>query len=117
MTVVVTGYNMGMAQNDTAREPHMGMAQNETAREPQVLVLGSFYGCESKIGTQDGTLVNGNMDQNLRSPGGSILTHTLIRAPFCVPSFLTHSHVHKGTLVYGFSKRWLRLSCVSRCHI
>ena len=37
-------------------------------------------GCGSKIGTPDGTLVSGNMDQNLRSPGGLILTHTRVRA-------------------------------------
>ena len=36
-------------------------------------------GCESKIGTQHGTQVNGNMDQNLRSPGGFILTHTQMK--------------------------------------
>ena len=36
------------------------------------------YGCGSKIGTQNGTLVSGNMDQNLWSPGGSILIHTHI---------------------------------------
>ena len=34
------------------------------------------FGCGSKIGTQNGTLVSGNMDQNLWSPGGLILTHT-----------------------------------------
>ena len=33
-------------------------------------------GCRSKMGTQNGTLVNGNMDENLWVPGGSILTHT-----------------------------------------
>ena len=33
-------------------------------------------GCGSKIGTPNGTLASGNMDQNLWSPGGSILTHT-----------------------------------------
>ena len=32
-------------------------------------------GCGSKIGAPNGTLVSGNMDQNLRSPGGLILTH------------------------------------------
>ena len=30
--------------------------------------------CGSKIGTQNGTLVSGNMNQNLRSPGALILT-------------------------------------------
>ena len=34
------------------------------------------HGCGSKIGTPNGTLASGNMDQNLWSPGGSILTHT-----------------------------------------
>ena len=34
------------------------------------------HGCGSKIGTQNGTLVSGNMDQNLWSAGGLILTHT-----------------------------------------
>ena len=29
-------------------------------------------------GTQNGAVVNRNMDQNLRSPGGLILTHTQI---------------------------------------
>ena len=33
------------------------------------------FGCGSKIGTQNRTLVNGNMDLNLRSSGGLILTH------------------------------------------
>ena len=32
------------------------------------------HGC--KIGSQNGTLVNWTKDQNLRSPGGLILTHT-----------------------------------------
>ena len=40
------------------------------------LLLTWTYGCGSKMGTQNGTLVNRNMDQNLRSPGGLILTHT-----------------------------------------
>ena len=35
---------------------------------------GQSFGCGSKIGAQNGTLVSGNMDQNLRSPGGLILT-------------------------------------------
>ena len=35
-----------------------------------------LYGSGSKKCTQNGTLVSGNMDQNLRSPGGLILTHT-----------------------------------------
>ena len=34
------------------------------------------FGCGSKIGTPNGTLASGNMDQNLWSPGGLILTHT-----------------------------------------
>ena len=38
----------------------------------------AFGGCGSKIGTPNGTLVRGNMDQNLRSPGGLTLTHTLV---------------------------------------
>ena len=33
-------------------------------------------GCGSKRGTQHGTLVSGNMDQNRWSSGGLILTHT-----------------------------------------
>ena len=33
-------------------------------------------GCGSKICTQSGILANGHMGQNLRSPGGLILTHT-----------------------------------------
>ena len=39
--------------------------------------------CGSKIGTPNGTLISGNMDQNLRSPGGLILTH-----PQMAPRFL-----------------------------
>ena len=35
-----------------------------------------LLGYGSKIGTHNRTLVNGNIDQNLRSPGGLILTHT-----------------------------------------
>ena len=46
------------------------------------------YGCGSNIGTQDGTLGSGNMDQNLRSPGGLILTHTHI----CVYIFMGPPH-------------------------
>ena len=37
-------------------------------------------GCGSNIGTPNGTLVRGNMDQSLRSPGGLILTHTQMGA-------------------------------------
>ena len=33
-------------------------------------------GCESESGSQNGTLVKGTKDQNLRSPAGFILTHT-----------------------------------------
>ena len=40
--------------------------------------LSPLYGCGSKIGTQNGSLASGNMDQNLRSPGGLILTHIRI---------------------------------------
>ena len=36
----------------------------------------SRYGCGSKIRAQNGTVVKGNVDRNLRSPGGLILTHT-----------------------------------------
>ena len=39
-------------------------------------------GCGSKTGTQNGTLANGNMDNNLRSPVGLFLTHTLYRSGF-----------------------------------
>ena len=41
-----------------------------TGKEP------SSFGCGSKIGTQHGTLVNGNVHQNLRFHGGFMLTHT-----------------------------------------
>ena len=34
------------------------------------------FGCGSKICTQTGTLVDGNLDYNLRAPGGLILTHS-----------------------------------------
>ena len=34
------------------------------------------HGCGSKRGTQNGTLVSGNMNQHLLSPVGLILTHT-----------------------------------------
>ena len=40
----------------------------------------------SKIGTPNGTLASGNMDQNLWSPGGLILTHTHIIALACTGS-------------------------------
>ena len=42
----------------------------------KLLRLGAWYGSGSKIATQNGTLVSGNMDQNLRSPASLILTHT-----------------------------------------
>ena len=42
-------------------------------------------GCGSNIGTQTGTLVHGNLDYNLQSPGGLILTHTQ-KAGFAPPS-------------------------------
>ena len=35
-----------------------------------------LYGCGSKTGTQNGTLVSGNLHQNQQVPGGLILTHT-----------------------------------------
>ena len=50
-----------------------GCGSNSRARVTQVLVFGSNG---SKIGAPNGTLVSRNMDQNLRSPGGFILTHT-----------------------------------------
>ena len=34
------------------------------------------YGCGSKTRYQNGTLVSGNMDQNLRNPSWLILSHT-----------------------------------------
>ena len=37
------------------------------------------FGCGAKICTQNGALVSGNMDQNLRSPGSLILPHTLLK--------------------------------------
>ena len=40
----------------------------------------------SKICTQHGTLASGNMDQNLRSPGGLILTHTHICYQLALPT-------------------------------
>ena len=51
----------------------MAQCQESRCRQP---VFGGAYGCGSRIGTPNGTLVSGNMDQNLRSPGGLILTHT-----------------------------------------
>ena len=47
------------------------MIPNQLERENQ---KGQKVGFGSKIGIQNGTLVNGNMDENLRSPGGLILT-------------------------------------------
>ena len=44
-------------------------------------------GCESKISTPNGTLASGNMDQNLWSPGGLILSHTQMAD--------VHKHNHK----------------------
>ena len=38
--------------------------------------LKRIHGCGSKIGTPNGTLVSGHLDQNLRFSGGLILTHT-----------------------------------------
>ena len=38
----------------------------------------SSFGCGSKRGTTNGTLLTGKKDYNLRSPGGLILTHTHI---------------------------------------
>ena len=40
--------------------------------------LRATYGCGSKNRYQNGTLVSGNMDQNLRNPSCSILSHTHI---------------------------------------
>ena len=53
------------------------------------------YGCGSKIGTQNGTLVNGTKDQNLRSPGGLVLTHTHMNQP---------QFVNWGVFFPGFSE-------------
>ena len=39
-------------------------------------------GCGAKICTPNGTLVNGKLDYNLRSPGGLILTHTHVSSPY-----------------------------------
>ena len=38
------------------------------------------YGCGTKQRCQNGTLVSGNMDQNLRNPSGLILSHTHMSA-------------------------------------
>ena len=50
-----------------------GPAELEGRRTPRT------NGCGSKIGAQNGTLVSGHMDQNLRSPGAVILTHIQIK--------------------------------------
>ena len=51
-----------------------GKKWREKTRGPR----GGFglYGCGSNIGTPNGTLASGAMDQSLRSYGGFILTHT-----------------------------------------
>ena len=58
----------------------MAVGQNETTRGPQVLVHVSIYQDSIWVHVfnryQNGILASGNMDQNLRSPGGLILTHT-----------------------------------------
>ena len=36
-----------------------------------------LFGCGSTMRTQNGTLVNGTKNENMRSPGGFILTHTV----------------------------------------
>ena len=54
----------------------------EPSRSPQMAIcLGrrsarkKTHCCGAKLGTQNGTLVSGNIDQHLWSPGGLILTH------------------------------------------
>ena len=57
----------------------MGLAHRRERRKvvPSSVVLPFFHlAVGQKIGTQNGPLVNGNMDKNLPSPGGLILTHT-----------------------------------------
>ena len=53
----------------------MGVPQKERNR----IVPGlCSCGCGSKIGTPNGTLVSGNLNQNLRNPSCLILSHTQI---------------------------------------
>ena len=54
------------------REVAQQRLRNEAAVEELAQQAPAFYW--SKMGTQNGTLANGNMDFNLRSFGGLILT-------------------------------------------
>ena len=51
--------------------------QNPAPGGSATIIVIVSYGCGSKIGTQNATLLNGNMDENLWVPG-SILNHTHI---------------------------------------
>ena len=53
------------------------------------------FGCGSKIGAQKGTLVNGNLDYNLRSPGCFILTHTHLTPGSCGGKWETFQPNHQ----------------------
>ena len=57
-----------------------------------------LYGCGSKTCTKNGILVKGNMDQNLRSPGGCILTpggFVLVSRAFAKNSSRAKNHNEK----------------------
>ena len=62
--------------------PRMLLSQGHICNDLVTLCIDqaslSGCGCGSKIGTPNGTLATGNMDQNLWSPGGLILTHTRV---------------------------------------
>ena len=58
----------------------MGGAPTNQNGTPLVLT-GQIICLWVKTRYQNGTLVSGNMDQNLRSPGGLLLTHTHFKPP------------------------------------
>ena len=73
-------------------------------------------GCGSKIGTQNGILVNGNKDKHLRSPSPLILSHTQLNEPMTKPpgppaSSLAQVPKAKDRHCCGLSRRSFRGSC------
>ena len=62
----------------------------------------TLFGCGSKIGAQVGTQVNGTKNENLRSAGGLILTHTHLR-PWDTSSFSLASLAGRSFSALPFS--------------
>ena len=77
----------------------MAFAREAKRLRPLVDLQANPFGSGSKIGTQR-TLLHGNMDQNLWSPSGLILTHTHFKKEELGDLFCFRSFHFKGEVSY-----------------